>query len=98
MSEKIESLLNIVEEKAKNLQNIVDNLQAAIIVTDIDGDIILINKYAEKEFFLKEEKKNIFYQENFIEFRKIIENKIKNKDRKEEKIICKDKVYKLLHL
>lgn len=95
MSEKIESLLNIVEEKAKNLQNIVDNLQAAIIVTDIDGDIILINKYAEKEFFLKEEKKNIFYQENFIEFRKIIENKIKNKDRKEEKIICKDKVYKL---
>ena len=53
MSEKIESLLNIVEEKAKNLQNIVDNLQAAIIVTDIDGDIILINKYAEKEFFLK---------------------------------------------
>lgn len=51
MSEKIESLLNIVEEKAKNLQNIVDNLQAAIIVTDIDGDIILINKYAEKEFF-----------------------------------------------
>ena len=82
MSEKIESLLNIVEEKAKNLQ-------------DIDGDIILINKYAEKEFFLKEEKKNIFYQENFIEFRKIIENKIKNKDRKEEKIICKDKVYKL---
>lgn len=95
MSEKIESLLNIVEEKAKNLQNIVDNLQAAIIVTEIDGDIILINKYAEKEFFLKEEKKNIFYQENFIEFRKIIENKIKNKDRKEEKIICKDKVYKL---
>lgn len=95
MSEKIESLLNIVEEKAKNLQNIVDNLQVAIIVTDIDGDIILINKYAEKEFFLKEEKKNIFYQENFIEFRKIIENKIKNKDRKEEKIICKDKVYKL---
>ncbi len=95
MSEKIESLLNIVEEKAKNLQNIVDNLQAAIIVTDIDGDIILINKYAEKEFFLKEEKKNIFYQENFIEFRKIIENKIKNKDRKEEKIICKDKAYKL---
>lgn len=95
MSEKIESLLNRVEEKAKNLQNIVDNLQAAIIVTDIDGDIILINKYAEKEFFLKEEKKNIFYQENFIEFRKIIENKIKNKDRKEEKIICKDKVYKL---
>lgn len=95
MSEKIESLLNIVEEKAKNLQNIVDNLQAAIIVTDIDGDIILINKYAEKEFFLKEEKKNIFYQENFIEFRKIIENKIKNKDRKEEKKICKDKVYKL---
>lgn len=95
MSEKIESLLSIVEEKAKNLQNIVDNLQAAIIVIDIDGDIILINKYAEKEFFLKEEKKNIFYQENFIEFRKIIENKIKNKDRKEEKIICKDKIYKL---
>lgn len=95
MSEKIESLLSIVEEKAKNLQNIIDNLQAAIIVTDIDGDIILINKYAEKEFFLKEEKKNIFYQENFIEFRKIIENKIKNKDRKEEKIICKDKIYKL---
>ena len=95
MSEKIESLLNIVEEKAKNLQNIVDNLQAAIIVTDIDGDIILINKYAEKEFFLKEKKKNIFYQENFIEFRKIIENKIKNKDSNEEKIICKDKLYKL---
>lgn len=95
MSEKIESLLNIVEEKAKNLQNIVDNLQAAIIVTDINGDIILINKYAEKEFFLKDEKKSIFYQENFIEFRKIIEDKIKNEDRKEEKIICKDKVYKL---
>lgn len=95
MSAKIESLLNIVEEKAKNLQNIVDNLQAAIIVTDINGDIILINKYAKKKFFLKEEKKNIFYQENFIEFRKIIKNKIKNKDRKEEKIVCKDKIYKL---
>ena len=55
MSEKIESLLNIVEEKSKNLQNIVDNLQAVIIVTDIDGDIILINKYAEKEYFLSRE-------------------------------------------
>lgn len=94
MSEKIELLLRIVEEKANNLQNIIDNLQVAIIVISVDGDIILINEYARKEFLLRERKENIFQQETMIKFKELIKEKIKKKDRKESKIACEDKIYK----
>ncbi len=94
MSEKIESLLKIVEEKAENLQNIIDNLQAAIIVINVEGDIILINKYARKEFYLTEKNKNVFRLETMEEFQEIIKEKIENEDKRESKVVCKDKIYK----
>lgn len=94
MSDKIETLLRTVEEKADNLQNIIDNLQAAIIVIKSSGDIILVNKYAKREFLFSDKSTNIFEYETLNCFSKLIKEKIKNGDRSENKVIYGEKIYK----
>lgn len=94
MSDKIETLLRTVEEKADNLQNIIDNLQAAIIVIKSSGDIILVNKYAKREFLFSDKSTNIFNYKTLNCFNELIKEKIKNGDRSENKVICGEKIYK----
>lgn len=60
MQDKINNLLQTIKSKANNLQLILNNLQTSIFVISKNGEIILVNNQAIKEFSFEKEYKSIF--------------------------------------
>ncbi len=60
MNFKINTLLKDIQKKLIIFKLFIDNLYEGIIVIDYSGKIILINKFAVKEFQLKNKYSNIF--------------------------------------
>lgn len=60
MQNKINTLVQAIEDKANNLQLILNNLQTAIFVISKDGKLVLFNNYAIKEFNISKQYATIF--------------------------------------
>lgn len=60
MQDKINNLLQTIKSKANNLQLILNNLQTSIFVISKNGEIILVNNQAIKEFSFDKKYKSIF--------------------------------------
>jgi len=81
MNFKINELLTEVNNKANNLQSIIDNIMQEIFVINKNGDIILINKFAKNEFYIENNIDNIYKSKklkNFIKYISISLNENKN--------------------
>ena len=79
MQNKINTLVQAIEDKANNLQLILNNLQTAIFVISKDGKLVLFNNYAIKEFNINKQYTTIYNypQLKFLTegLNQIIENK-----------------------
>ncbi|WP_270426658.1 sensor histidine kinase [Fusobacterium mortiferum] len=60
MQNKINTLVQAIEDKANNLQLILNNLQTAIFVISKDGKLVLFNNYAIKEFNINKQYTTIY--------------------------------------
>ena len=60
MQNKINTLVQAIEDKANNLQLILNNLQTAIFVISKDGKLVLFNNYAIKEFNINKQYSTIY--------------------------------------
>lgn len=96
MQAKIAFLLKTIEEKANNLQIILDNLKTSIFVINPYGNIILINKSAVKEFNLKDKFDNLYSYSELDFVLEDIENAIEKKKNLNIKINNEEKTYRIL--
>lgn len=81
MNFKINELLTEINNKANDLQSIIDNIMQEIFVINKNGDIILINKFAKNEFYIENNIDNIYKSKklkNFIKYISISLNENKN--------------------
>ncbi|MBR8750469.1 Adaptive-response sensory-kinase SasA [Fusobacterium sp. DD29] len=60
MQNKINTLVQAIEDKANNLQLILNNLQTTIFVISKDGKLVLFNNYAIKEFNINKQYTTIY--------------------------------------
>lgn len=95
MNFKINTLLKDIQKKADNLQAIIDNLYEGIIVIDYSGKIILINKFAVKEFQLKNKYPNIFLYPELNFLNEYIEKSLNNKKALKSKINKNKNIYQI---
>ncbi len=95
MNFKINTLLKDIQKKADNLQAIIDNLYEGIIVIDYSGKIILINKFAVKEFQLKNKYSNIFSYPELNFLNEYIKRSLNNKKPFKNKINKDKNVYQI---
>lgn len=95
MNQKIKILLQDIQNKANNLQNILDNLSEGILLLDIQGNVILMNKFAEFEFEISNSTHNFFSYSNFSFCHKEIQQSLLNKQTFELKKRIGKKIYKL---
>ncbi|MGO2117780.1 MAG: HAMP domain-containing sensor histidine kinase [Fusobacterium sp.] len=81
MNFKIKELLKEVNNKADNLQTIIDNIMQEIFVINKKGDIILINKFSKNDLCIESNINNIYQSkklENFVHYISISLNENKN--------------------
>lgn len=95
MQDKINNLLQTIKSKANNLQLILNNLQTSIFVISKNGEIILINNQAIKEFSFEKEYKSIFDYPQLQFFINDVKEAIINNKTINIKKSVENKVYKI---
>ncbi|QNM14383.1 HAMP domain-containing sensor histidine kinase [Fusobacterium hominis] len=95
MQDKINNLLQTIKSKANNLQLILNNLQTSIFVISKNGEIILVNNQAIKEFSFEKEYKSIFDYPQLQFFINDVKEAIINNKTINIKKSVENKVYKI---
>lgn len=95
MQDKINNLLQTIKSKANNLQLILNNLQTSIFVISKNGEIILVNNQAIKEFSFEKEYKSIFNYPQLQFFINDVKEAIINNKTINIKKSVENKVYKI---